>query len=200
MPRALVPLVRLALSNDLLYTKPSLSRLAISLSAAAISRACARLSIAHGPAIRASGKALPNDTPATLTTGFGADVRALSFIRSGPCGAVAPGSTGRREDQGCSQADRGTDDDPAHPHLGIDPARLERADGRGEVVHGEAQGREPRAAREIRRGDGEMGVERGRSHDFDDAARRRHRDPGRRRRDGVLAHEGGEEGLMLGRV
>ncbi len=63
--------VRLALSNDVLKTKPMPTRPAISLSADAISRAWARLSIWHGPAISANGSALPIVTLATVTTGLG---------------------------------------------------------------------------------------------------------------------------------
>src|SRR5437764_1057816 len=44
----------------------------MSLSAEAVSSACARLSSAQGPAISASGSALPNRTRPTLTTAFGA--------------------------------------------------------------------------------------------------------------------------------
>src|SRR5258708_32016311 len=47
------------------------SRAVMSLSAAAISKACARLSSAHGPAIRASGRSLPKRTLPTATTAFG---------------------------------------------------------------------------------------------------------------------------------
>ena len=43
----------------------------MSLSADAISKACARLSSTHGPAINASGSALPKRTFATATTGLG---------------------------------------------------------------------------------------------------------------------------------
>src|SRR5580692_5803900 len=42
-----------------------------SLSAAAMSKACARLSSAHGPAISASGKALPNRALPIVTVEFG---------------------------------------------------------------------------------------------------------------------------------
>src|SRR5580704_5695889 len=48
-----------------------LNRAAISFSAAAISKACARLSSAHGPAIKASGSLLPKRTLPTATTAFG---------------------------------------------------------------------------------------------------------------------------------
>src|SRR5580693_435820 len=48
-----------------------LSRAVISLSAAATSKACARLSSAHGPAIKASGSLLPKRTLPTATTAFG---------------------------------------------------------------------------------------------------------------------------------
>ena len=51
---------------------------AISFSAAAISSACARLSSWHGPAISASGSALPKRTLPTVTTGFGADMPDLA--------------------------------------------------------------------------------------------------------------------------
>src|SRR5580658_2247860 len=47
------------------------SRAVMSLSAAAMSKACARLSSAHGPAIRASGRLLPKRTLPTATTAFG---------------------------------------------------------------------------------------------------------------------------------
>src|ERR1700728_2553708 len=47
------------------------SRAVMSLSAAAISKACARLSSAHGPAIRANGRLLPKRTLPTATTAFG---------------------------------------------------------------------------------------------------------------------------------
>src|SRR5580700_259560 len=43
----------------------------MSLSAAAMSNACARLSSAHGPAIKASGRLLPKRTLPTATTAFG---------------------------------------------------------------------------------------------------------------------------------
>jgi hypothetical protein len=43
----------------------------ISFSAAAISKACARLSSAHGPAITASGSVLPNFAVPTVTVVFG---------------------------------------------------------------------------------------------------------------------------------
>src|ERR1700735_2127156 len=48
-----------------------LSRAVMSLSAPATSKACARLSSAHGPAIRASGRVLPQRTLPTATTAFG---------------------------------------------------------------------------------------------------------------------------------
>ncbi len=50
------------------------ARAAISFSAEAISSACARLSSWHGPAISASGNALPKRTFPTLTIGLGADI------------------------------------------------------------------------------------------------------------------------------
>ena len=53
MPRAPAPEVRLALSNEVLKTRPSFSRAAISFSAAATSSAWARLSSWQGPAITA---------------------------------------------------------------------------------------------------------------------------------------------------
>src|SRR5580658_9614343 len=51
--------------------KPMPRRAAISLSADAISNACARLSSTHGPAIKASGSALPKRTLPTATAGLG---------------------------------------------------------------------------------------------------------------------------------
>src|SRR5580693_9036926 len=48
------------------------SRAATSFSAPAMSKACARLSSTHGPAIRASGRSLPKRTLPMLTTAFGA--------------------------------------------------------------------------------------------------------------------------------
>src|SRR5580693_7501607 len=47
------------------------SRAVMSLSAAAMSKACARLSSTHGPAIRTSGRLLPKRTLPTATTAFG---------------------------------------------------------------------------------------------------------------------------------
>src|SRR6202035_1864570 len=47
------------------------SRAVMSLSAAAMSKACARLSSAHGPAIKASGRLLPKRTLPTATMAFG---------------------------------------------------------------------------------------------------------------------------------
>src|SRR5580704_6326942 len=51
--------------------KPMPSRPVMSLSAAAMSKACARLSSAHGPAIRVSGRLLPKRTLPMATTAFG---------------------------------------------------------------------------------------------------------------------------------
>src|ERR1700724_3915881 len=51
-----------------------LNRAAISFSAAAMSRAWARLSSAHGPAIKVSGSLLPKRTLPTATTAFGSAV------------------------------------------------------------------------------------------------------------------------------
>src|SRR5215469_10667454 len=51
--------------------KPRPSFPVISFSAAAISKACARLSSAHGPAIKASGSVLPNFAVPTVTVVFG---------------------------------------------------------------------------------------------------------------------------------
>src|SRR5580704_3426847 len=56
------------------------SRAVMSLSAPATSKACARLSSAHGPAIRASGRLLPKRTLPTATTGFGSAL--MGFIAS----------------------------------------------------------------------------------------------------------------------
>src|SRR6266545_6269849 len=67
---------------------------AISLSAEAISNAWARLSSAHGPAISASGSALPKRAAPTATTAFAAGWTFASFIVAKPCGSAAPGSTG----------------------------------------------------------------------------------------------------------
>ena len=53
------PEVRLALSNDVLNTRPIARRAAISFNAPAISSAWARLSSWHGPAMRASGSFAP---------------------------------------------------------------------------------------------------------------------------------------------
>src|SRR5450631_4384478 len=56
------------------------SRAAISLSAAAISRAWPRLSSAHGPAISANGRSLPKRTAPAATTEFGEGVSS-TFIQ-----------------------------------------------------------------------------------------------------------------------
>src|SRR6185436_4360423 len=57
----------------------------ISLSAEAISSACARLSSAQGPAIRANGRSLPKRTlpTATVALGFGS----TRMVTTAPCAA-----------------------------------------------------------------------------------------------------------------
>src|SRR5258708_1647257 len=75
-----------------------LSRAVMSLSAAAMSKAWARLSSAHGPAIRASGKLLPKRTLPTATTGFGSAL--MGFIaddHEGHGGSGQPISLHRRK-------------------------------------------------------------------------------------------------------
>src|ERR1051325_6050784 len=85
-------------------------RPAISLSAAAISSAWARLSSAHGPAIRASGSALPKRAAPIATTALAdgllpaaADwcggVRPVSFMRPDHAAAAARGQCGLRRDE-----------------------------------------------------------------------------------------------------
>ena len=61
IPRALEALVRLALSNELLYMNGIPRGRVISISAAAVSSAWPQLSMAHGPAIKAQGKSLPTE-------------------------------------------------------------------------------------------------------------------------------------------
>src|SRR3984885_15914188 len=76
-----------------------LSRAAISLSAAAMSKACARLSSAHGPAIRASGRLLPKRTLPTVTMAFGSaffDVIARDHEGHGGSGQPASFHCGKR--------------------------------------------------------------------------------------------------------
>src|SRR5215467_1156194 len=71
------------------------TRAAISLSAPAISRACARLSSAHGPAIRASGRRLPKRTAPTATSELAAGATAIVTVSS-PLAHIPgpdPGST-----------------------------------------------------------------------------------------------------------
>src|SRR5262249_2362362 len=72
MPRLLLALVRLALSNDVLEPRPIPPGPAIFLSAEAISSAWSRLSSAHGPAISASGSPLPKRVLPMATIGLGA--------------------------------------------------------------------------------------------------------------------------------
>src|SRR5262249_614610 len=85
-------LVRLALAKEVLETRPMPSLPAISLSAAAISSAWSRLSSAQGPAISASGSALPKRVAPTATTALGAGSTAM-FILGGPCAGTPWGST-----------------------------------------------------------------------------------------------------------
>src|ERR1700733_3188012 len=76
-----------------------LSRAAISLSAAAMSKACARLSSAPGPAIRASGRLLPKRTLPTVTMAFGSaffDVIARDHEGHGGSGQPASFHCGKR--------------------------------------------------------------------------------------------------------
>ena len=88
MPRLPAPEVRLALSNEVLNTRPSFSRAAISFSAAATSSAWARLSSWHGPAITPSGRSAPKRTapaPApTSTIGLSAIAAAPRPARERP--------------------------------------------------------------------------------------------------------------------
>src|ERR1700722_13413436 len=117
MPRAVDTLVRLALSNEVLYTRPTLRRVAISFSAQATSSACARLSSWHGPAMIEIGKSLPNLTDPAVTTGAAEMLAFKAFflrLRIGPCRAAATGSThfGRFEYQGCAMGDVRRHDQP----------------------------------------------------------------------------------------
>src|SRR5579862_1648098 len=75
--------------------KPMPSRAAISISEPAISKACARLSSAHGPAISANGSLLPKRTLPTATMGFGLTVMGvLAGNHEGPApsGQLRPGA------------------------------------------------------------------------------------------------------------
>src|SRR3954463_8360344 len=106
MPRAAEALVRLALSNDVLKTRPMFNRTAISFSACATSSAWARLSSWHGPAITEIGKALPKRTWPRATTGAAVDaVKAVSLRgdHDGRTGRDASrlGSSRPSEYQGC---------------------------------------------------------------------------------------------------
>src|ERR1700682_1937282 len=71
--------------------KPMPSRAVMSLSAAAISKAWARLSSAHGPAIKVSGSLLPKRTLPTATTAFGSAV--FGVMAGDHEGHGAPGQT-----------------------------------------------------------------------------------------------------------
>src|ERR1700676_3498336 len=72
------------------------SRAVISLSAAAMSKACARLSSAHGPAIKASGGLLPKRTFPTATTAFGsAFFGVIAGDHEGHAGSGQPASLHR---------------------------------------------------------------------------------------------------------
>src|SRR5580700_323020 len=74
------------------------SRAAISFSAAAMSKACARLSSAHGPAIKVSGSLLPKRTLPTATTAFGsAFFGVIVGDHEGHGGAGQPVSLHRRK-------------------------------------------------------------------------------------------------------
>src|ERR1700689_1227765 len=74
------------------------SRAVMSLSAAAMSKACARLSSTHGPAIRASGRLLPNRTLPMATTAFGlAFFGVIAGDHEGHGGSGQPPSFQRRE-------------------------------------------------------------------------------------------------------
>src|SRR5580704_9749441 len=73
-----------------------LSRAAISLSAAAMSKAWARLSSTHGPAISASGRLLPKRTFPTATTAFGsAFFGVIAGDHEGHAGSGQPASLHR---------------------------------------------------------------------------------------------------------
>src|SRR5580700_9430276 len=76
--------------------KPMPSRAVMSLSAAAMSKACARLSSTHGPAIRASGRLLPKRTLPTATTAFGsAFFGVIASDHEGHAGSGQPASLHR---------------------------------------------------------------------------------------------------------
>src|SRR6185312_6815560 len=120
------------------------TRPAISFSAAAISSACARLSIWQGPAISASGRVLPKRTAPMLTIGFGFWLK--GSLAAGPCGASPVGSTGGAEQEGCAEPGRGLHHQRAAGVARRDAGRTDERPRGGRIGGRETQGRETNAA------------------------------------------------------
>src|SRR4051794_23525774 len=176
---------------------------AISFSAEAISSACARLSIWQGPAISASGKALPKRALRTSTVALGRSEASIGRTMAAPGGGVNSGgnSGGQRssplERQRCAQAYIRTDDDTAHAAGTCDGFGAQQLRHSIEIAHRKAQRGEPRAAFCRRWLGAEAVAERVGLHHLDFAARRLHAQARRGREQIALAGEGFEENVMV---
>ena len=170
-------------------------------SADAISSACARLSSWHGPAINASGKALPKRAEPTLTIGFGINRLSTGLaFRGRPCPRKVQNQRRVRTSgtQARIRASRHRSGPAQRRSVHLSAVELDPSRSRAPTQHSKGrrmQAEVPRAAPHptYRQLQYRNVLECHRRHDLDFAARRRDRNPLRVRVRFALAGKSGHE-------